>query len=226
MDVVHSPCVGTKVITMAEPAQANAADADAETGAETGAWEDGGATAVVDDVPTSAGPELAWSDAGSAIAPEPGDAGRQPLPRSLTFLLGGVCVGALVLGAFVIGQHQMSRRTAPAAGVASVQPTPAPITTTVAVVPSPAPAAAPTPVPSATTATVGASPLPDAYRAGLASTNPGLSAFVCRYLGSPDEPHAGAAAQQLETRTGWGFERSFEFVVSAIVDDCPQYGDR
>jgi hypothetical protein len=177
-------------------------------------------TVVVPDAPVTEAAELAWSEIAEPIDD------RRPLPRGLKLLLGSVCVGGLVLGAFVIGQHQMSRRTPPAAGIASVQPTPAPITTTVTVVPNPAPAAAPTPVPSAATVTPAASPLPAAYRAGLASTNPGLSAFVCRYLGSPDEPHAGAAAQQVETRTGWGFERSFEFAVSAIVDDCPQYGDR
>jgi hypothetical protein len=88
----------------------------------------------------AAAANLAWSLDDSAPDVTPADRGR-PLPKSLLVLLAAVVAGAVGLGAFILGQHEPDRMSAPPQAPAAATPHPTPF----AAAATRAPTTAPTP---------------------------------------------------------------------------------
>ena len=188
-------------------------------------------TAVVPDAARTEAAALAWSveDAAPELDEEPA-AERRPLPRPLVGLLAAVCLGALALAAFVVGQHHgPGRASGPATTAASSPATPAPPSS-----PSPPAVAAPPPAPAPAPSSPTPAPArsgPDAkflayirdygvpYRSGDADAIASAHE-VCRALATRTPAEEAGTVQRA---VGWTYEQSASFVAGAVGYYCPQY---
>jgi hypothetical protein len=87
----------------------------------------------------AAAANLAWSLDDGTPDVMPAD-GARPLPKSLLVLLAAVVAGGVALGAFILGQHEPDRISAPPRAPAAAIPHPSPIAAAATRAPSTAPA--------------------------------------------------------------------------------------
>lgn len=192
--------------------------------ADTAAWDDGGETAVVDDMPTAAAAELAWSDLDTREVAPPRD--PRPLSLTLTVLLVGVCVGAVVLAAFVIGQRHSPPASAPPPAASSAI-TAAPASTPATVPPASAPVPSEVPRYVGADARFLASIHADAVPYASGDDDAIVSAHqVCNWLAdSRYSRHPQTVEDEIDlTRTalGWTYQQSNDFVTDAVRVYCPE----